>query len=135
RPARDRARARSGQPASDRDRAPAPPVMRAALVAAVLLAAACVPRLEIEHDGLGFDERRARLAAIPSWRMQGRLAIDTGERAAQGRFSWIQDGDVSTLLVRGPLGGGVLEVTGTAGEMIVTARGERRVLTDPEADL
>lgn len=108
-------------------------MIRAALVVAVLLAAACAPRLE--HDGLRFEERRARLSAEASWRMQGRLAIDTGERAGSGRFSWIQDGDVSTLLVRGPLGGGVLEVTGTQSEMIVTSRGERRVLTDPETDL
>ena len=110
-------------------------MIRVVLVAAALLAAACAPRLELEHDGLGFEERRARLASVSSWRMQGRLAIDTGERAAPGRFSWIQDGDVSTLLVRGPLGGGVLEVTGSPGEMVVTARGERRVLTDPEKDL
>ncbi len=109
--------------------------MRAMLIAAALLAAACAPRLELEHDGLRFDERRARLAAASSWRMQGRLTIDTGARAAPGRFSWIQEGDVSTLLVRGPLGGGVLEVTGSPDEMVMTARGERRVLTDPEADL
>lgn len=110
-------------------------MIRALLIAAALLLAACEPRLTLEHDGLGFDERRERLAAVSSWRMQGRLAIDTGERAAPGRFSWLHDDEVSTLLVRGPLGGGVLEVTRSPDGMTVTARGERRELADPETDL
>lgn len=110
-------------------------MMRAALIAAVLLAAACAPRPEIEHDGLRFEERQAQLSTISSWRMQGRLAIDTGERAAQGRFNWVQDDDLSTLLVRGPLGGGAFEITGGADGMVVTTRGERHELEDPEIEL
>lgn len=108
---------------------------RAALVVAALLAAACAPRPELEHDGLRFEERQARLATISSWTMQGRLAVDTGERAVQGRFNWIQDDEVSTLLVRGPLGGGAFEITGSANGMVVTTRGERHELEDPEIEL
>lgn len=110
---------------------------RAAALAAVLLAAGCAhvepePR---QHDGLSFDERQARLQAIDAWEMRGRLAVDTGERAFQGRFNWLQDDASSTLIVRGPLGAGVLEVSGSPERMVVTARGEQRVLEDPEADL
>jgi outer membrane lipoprotein LolB len=111
-------------------------MIRAAMVAAAaLLAAGCAPQPTAEHDGLRFDERRTRLEAIPAWSMRGRLAVDTGERAFQARFSWFQDDDISTLLVRGLLGAGGIEVTGSPREMIVTARGERRVLEDPEIDL
>src|SRR5690606_7718244 len=135
RAARRGAREESGQPPPERGRPASTAMIRALLIAAALLLAACEPRLTLEHDGLGFDERRERLAAVSSWRMQGRLAIDTGERAAPGRFSWLHDDEVSTLLVRGPLGGGVLEVTRSPDGMTVTARGERRELADPETDL
>src|SRR5690606_8488109 len=57
------------------------------------------------------------------------------ERGFQGSFTWVQDGERSTLSVRGPLGGGLLEVDGTPDRMQVTARGEQHVLTAPELDL
>jgi outer membrane lipoprotein LolB len=112
-------------------------MIRAALLAAALIAASgCGQRALVEHDGLRFDERRERLSEIPSWQMRGRIAVDTGERAFQASFRWEQDGDVSTLVVRaGPFGAGAVEVTGSPEEMIVTARGERHVLEDPETDL
>lgn len=109
---------------------------RIALLVAVLLAAAgCGQRALVEHDGLTFDERRARLTAISSWEMRGRIAVDTGDRGFPATFRWRQDGDISTLLIRGPLGAGAVEVTGSPDEMIVTARGERHVLEDPETEL
>jgi outer membrane lipoprotein LolB len=105
----------------------------AALLAVGLLVGCA--HLEPGHDGLGFDERRQRLEAIPAWEMRGRLAVNTGERAFQGSFRWLQDDAHSTLTVRGPLGGGILEVAGSRDRMIVTARGEQRVLEDPETEL
>jgi outer membrane lipoprotein LolB len=67
--------------------------------------------------------------------MRGRLAVNTGERAFQGSFSWRQDADVLDLAVRGPLGAGVLHVAGSPTDLTFTARGETRQLTDPEAEL
>lgn len=109
---------------------------RVALLAVVLIAAGCAHvEREPRRDGLSFDERRQQLMALPAWQMRGRLAVNTGERAFQGSFSWLQDDMRSTLIVRGPLGGGILEVTGSPQQMTVRARGEQRVLEDPEAEL
>jgi outer membrane lipoprotein LolB len=67
--------------------------------------------------------------------MRGRLAVDTGDRGFQGSFDWHQEADALELAVRGPLGAGVLRVTGTSQAMTVTARGETRALRDPELEL
>ena len=113
-----------------------PRTAAACLLLAVLLAAGCATIEPVpEHDGLSFGERQQRLTAIPAWEMRGRLAVRTGERAFQGSFSWVQDQAHSTLIVRGPLGGGILEVSGSPERMTVTARGEQHVLEDPETDL
>ncbi|HEX6994220.1 MAG TPA: lipoprotein insertase outer membrane protein LolB [Gammaproteobacteria bacterium] len=110
-------------------------MIRVVLLAAVLVAAAGCQRALVEHDGLGFDERRARLAAIQAWEMRGRIAVETGERGFPATFRWRQDGDVSTLVIRGPFGAGAVEVTGSPERMVVTARGEQHVLEDPEQEL
>ena len=107
---------------------------RALIAVAAVLAAACAP-LPTEHDGLSFTERRLRLESVPAWEMRGRLTVDTGERAFQGRFHWLQDEDRLSLSVRNFLGGGILDVTGSPTEMVVSVRGEQRVLEDPERDL
>src|SRR5690606_1192441 len=136
RAARDGARARSGQPSPERNPAPAAGMIRfALLVAALLSTTGCGPRALVEHDGLGFDERRARLTAIPAWEMRGRIAVDTGERGFPATFRWRQEGERSTLVIRGPFGAGAVEVTGSPERMIVRARGEQQVLEDPETDL
>jgi outer membrane lipoprotein LolB len=108
-----------------------------ALAVPVLLAAGCahVPPGTDDRDGLTLDQRQARLESVDSWEMSGRLAVDTGERAFPARFRWLQDDDISPLSVRGPLGAGSLEVTGSPERMMITAGGEQRVLEDPEADL
>ncbi len=86
-------------------------------------------------DGLEFAERRARLEALPAWEMRGRLAVDTGERAFQGRFRWRKNADTLMLSVRGPLGAGAFEVSGSPNELTVRARGETWVLDDAEIEL
>jgi outer membrane lipoprotein LolB len=67
--------------------------------------------------------------------MRGRLTVDTGDRAAQGRFNWRQNDDALELVVRNSLGAGILRVTGRPDALTVTARGETRTLTDPETEL
>jgi outer membrane lipoprotein LolB len=105
-----------------------------ALAAAALLAA-CAHVAVRQNDGLSFAERRARLEAITSWQMRGRLAVSTGERGYQANYRWRQDGDRLDVSVRGFLGAGAVEVRGSPAELTVTARGEQRVLRDPEAQL
>jgi outer membrane lipoprotein LolB len=104
----------------------------ATLAAAALGACAHLP---VGTDGLSFEQRRAELTSVGPWQMRGRLAVDTGDRAFQGSFQWRQDADALELAVRGPLGAGALRIAGTASELTVTARGETRVLDDPEREL
>ena len=101
---------------------------------AVLLLPACA-HLPVGSDNLSYDARRAALATVDAWEMRGRLAVDTGGRGFSGRFEWHQRADALDLTVRSPLGAGVLQVTGTPSHMLLTARGETRTLSDPEAEL
>ncbi|HEX6998316.1 MAG TPA: lipoprotein insertase outer membrane protein LolB [Gammaproteobacteria bacterium] len=100
-----------------------------------LLALGGCRTMPVGGDGLSLDARRERLEAVEAWEMRGRLAVDTGERAFQGSFQWQQNRDALELVVRGPLGGGVLQVRGSADGLTLTSGGETRSLADPEADL
>jgi len=86
-------------------------------------------------DGLNLEQRREALQSVDSWEMRGRLTVDTGDRAVQVRFNWRQHDDALDLVVRNALGAGILRVAGTPDALTVTARGETRTLTDPEAEL
>jgi outer membrane lipoprotein LolB len=109
---------------------------RLALVAAAMLLAVGCARTPVVSDGIGFRERQVRLDAIDAWEMRGRLAIDTGERAVQARFRWRQEHEALSLTVRGiMLGAGSFRIDGSPEALTVTARGESRVLTDPEEEL
>ncbi len=101
---------------------------------AVLASGGCA-HVPLGEDGLSYPQRRARLEAVQSWRMQGRIAIDTGERAFQGRFRWQQDADALELSIHSPLGAGIMEVAGPPERLTVRARGETWELMDPEPEL
>jgi len=103
--------------------------------AALYALGGCVSLPPVVDDGLEFAERRARLEALSGWEMRGRLAVDTGERAYQGRFRWRKNADRLMLSVRGPLGTGSFEVSGSPSELTVRAKGETWVLDDPEIEL
>ena len=104
-----------------------------ALLAAAALTACA--RLPVGTDGRSLAERRESLESVAAWELRGRLTIDTGDRSVQGRFNWQQDDDALELVVRNPLGAGILRVKGRPDALTVTARGETRTLTDPEAEL
>ena len=103
-----------------------------ALLAAGLSGCAHAP---VGHDERSFPERRSYLELLDHWDVRGRIAVNTGEQAFQGRFQWRQSADSLDLLIRGPLGAGVLQVTGPPDRLTVRARGEDWELTDPEAEL
>ena len=108
---------------------------RSALAALALALSACTHTIAIVDDGLGFQRRQTELSDITAWDLSGRLAVDTGERGYQARFSWQQRGDRLELLVRGLLGARSFRVAGTASSLTVESRGETQVLTDPERQL
>jgi outer membrane lipoprotein LolB len=102
------------------------------LAAASLTGCASLP---VGSDGLSYEQRSGQLQAVGSWEMRGRLAADTAAGGFQGSFRWQQRGEMLELAVRGPLRQGVLQVEGSPNALTVTARGDTRVLTDPEAQL
>lgn len=104
---------------------------RFAILAAVLAGCATLPA----DDGLSFPERRDRLSGIEHWEMRGRIAIDTGQDAYQGRFNWWQEANNLSLLIRGPFGAGSVEISGDAAALTVRSRGDQYQLTDPEIEL
>ncbi len=108
------------------------PLAAALIVSAVL--AGCT-HLQPGSDELSYGERRDYLTSLEAWALRGRIAVDTGERAFQGRFQWAQDADALALTVRGPLGTNVLRVSGPAEALVVEARGETWNLDEPEAQL
>jgi outer membrane lipoprotein LolB len=107
----------------------------ALLLAAASLAACASQRVRTDTDGRDYEQRRNLLEAVDSWQMRGRLTVDTGDRAFQGRFSWRQDVGSLELIVRNTLGAGVLRVAGPRDALTVTARGETQTLVDPEREL
>lgn len=104
------------------------------LLAAALAAAGCA-HVPATTDGLDIEGRRAWLQSLPGWEMRGRLAIDTGERAFQARFRWLQETDSLLLTVRGLFGAGSFEINGNDDALTLRTRGERFALTDPETEL
>jgi outer membrane lipoprotein LolB len=86
-------------------------------------------------DGMSYRQRRVFLEAVDTWELRGRIAIDTGERAFQGRFQWSQAVDRLELTVRSPLGTNVLRVFGPPEALYVEARGDKWRLDSPEAQL
>ena len=107
--------------------------LAAALIVGVTLAG-CT-HLQPGSDELSYGERRDYLTGLEAWALRGRIAVNTGERAFQGRFQWSQDADALALTVRGPLGTNVLRVSGPAETLVVEARGETWNLDEPEAQL
>ena len=91
--------------------------------------------LRVSQDGLSYPERQARLESIDTWQMNGRISVDTGESAFQGRFQWHQSADSIELSIRSPLGAGILQVAGPPERLTVRARGETWELSDPEPEL
>jgi outer membrane lipoprotein LolB len=113
-------------------RSPARCVLAPLLAAAALAGCASLP---VGSDGLSYEQRSAQLDSVDSWELRGRLAVATGNRAFQGSFQWRQRADTLELAVRGPFGQGVLQVDGSPDALTVTARGDTRVLDDPETQL
>jgi outer membrane lipoprotein LolB len=114
-------------------------IPRLVALAAVALLGACVTqppgKAPLPSDGLSLEQRRTELEALPGWEMRGRLAVETSDGAYQGRFQWRQEAGRLLFSVRGPLGVGGVEVSGSDDALIVRADGESYALDDPEAQL
>ena len=105
-----------------------------ALILVIVCVSGCAT-LTTETDGLDAEARQQRIAKVTSWDLRGRISVDTGEDAFQGRFTWRQNEDQMRLSIRGPLGAGAVEIRGNEDELFVRSRGETWQMQDPELEL
>jgi outer membrane lipoprotein LolB len=86
--------------------------------------------------GVDWLERRDMLREIEEFRMEGRLALNTGRRGYSGTVSWEQNDDIVDFRFRGPFGFGGFRIHGDPEQLRVkTTAGDEFLLTDPEAEM
>lgn len=87
------------------------------LVAAVLplLLAACAPAVHIKPTASLLQAQTVReqvLADANHWVLSGRLGVSDGQHGGSGSFSWSQDGDQYTFVLRAPITGKSFRLSG-----------------------
>jgi len=76
------------------------------------------------------------LREIEEFRMEGRLALNTGRRGYSGTVSWEQNDDIVDFRFRGPFGFGGFRIHGVPDQLRVkTTAGEEFLLRDPELEM
>ena len=80
------------------------------LLALALAGCAAAPPLA-PADASAWPARREALQALPSWALDGRVAVATPAEGWSASLDWRQQGERSELNVRGPLGTGAARVT------------------------
>ncbi|WP_006747127.1 lipoprotein insertase outer membrane protein LolB [Thioalkalivibrio paradoxus] len=81
-----------------------------------------------------FMERAERVAAVPDWRLAGRLVLETPGESWSGQLSWRAGDDSQIIDLTGPMGrGGGRLVLGGERAMLLTRDGERYEASDPDA--
>lgn len=102
-----------------------------------MLASACAgPRERPTAPAAEWSERQAMLREIEEFRMEGRLALNTGRRGYSGTVTWEQNDDILDFRFRGPFGFGGFRIHGDADRLRVkTTAGDEFLLTDPEREM
>jgi outer membrane lipoprotein LolB len=86
--------------------------------------------------GADWLERRDMLREIEEFRMEGRLALNTGRRGYSGTVSWEQNDDIVDFRFRGTFGFGGFRIHGDQEQLRVkTTAGEEFLLRDPELEM
>jgi outer membrane lipoprotein LolB len=106
------------------------------LIAAVL-GSGCAPLVERPPaPGVDWLERRDMLREIEEFRMEGRLALNTGRRGYSGTVSWEQNDDIVDFRFRGPFGFGGFRIHGDLDQLrLKTTAGDEFLLTNPEQEM
>jgi outer membrane lipoprotein LolB len=86
--------------------------MRSLLLLLVLALAGCAAAPPLAPaDASAWPARREALQALPSWALDGRVAVATSAEGWSASLDWRQQGERSELNVRGPFGAGAARVT------------------------
>lgn len=103
---------------------------------AVLAAGCTAPPGRTGTPRIDWLERRDMLREIEEFRMEGRLALNTGRRGYSGTVSWEQNDDIVDFRFRGPFGFGGFRIHGDLDQLRVkTTAGEEFLLRDPELEM
>ena len=107
------------------------------IVLVAVLAAGCTgPPERPGAPRIDWLERRDMLREIEEFRMEGRLALNTGRRGYSGTVSWEQNDDIVDFRFRGPFGFGGFRIHGDLDQLRVkTTAGEEFLLRDPELEM
>jgi outer membrane lipoprotein LolB len=98
--------------------------MRTAACTAALMLAGCAS-LPPAVDTADWPARRAALQALSQWSLTGRVAVAAGGEGFSGGLRWRQDGARAEINMRGPFGGGALEIRVDGESLSITdANGE-----------
>ncbi len=110
---------------------------RALAIAACLGLAACASTRTVTRGEAteAADARSARLAEMPRWSLQGRIAVSDGRDGGSGRIEWAQDRASFDIAVRAPVAGGSWRLSGDAGLAQLDGVGEHRLLGDRASTL
>jgi len=109
----------------------------AGVLVVVALAGCATPRQPAGGTvGANWPERREFLRHLDDWRLEGRLALRTGEDGYNGSLTWQQAEDDVDFRVHGPFGVGGFRIHGDRDRLrIETTRGDEYLLTDPETEM
>lgn len=107
------------------------------IVLIAVLGSGCAgPRERPEAPRVDWLERRDMLRDIEEFRMEGRLALNTGRRGYSGTVSWEQNDDIVDFRFRGPFGFGGFRIHGDPAQLRVkTTAGDEFLLRDPEQEM
>jgi outer membrane lipoprotein LolB len=85
------------------------------------------------HDNLNWKQRQQRTNELTHWKAQGSIAIRQDNKAENGSFSLIQEGDNYELAIYGPLGMGRTTLTGDLQQVTLKeASGQTKTAASPE---
>lgn len=66
-------------------------------------------------------ERQARLSSISSWRLNGKLAVQTNQNSGSASVDWFQHAGSYNIVLQGPLGAGAMKLSGAANGVTLVA--------------
>ena len=107
-----------------------------AAVALLALSACATPKGVDLPDISQWESREAVLGQLDQWQFNGRIAVKTNDDGFNGKLRWVQDEDLFSATVSGPLGIGSVRIEGDSDSVEITDKdGVVTVLRDVESEL
>ncbi len=107
---------------------------RTLLVVLLIVLAGCAGRVE-EDSAMpaGWMQHHDQHAALQSWRLAGRMAVQTAESGGSLDVFWSQQGEDFTIRLVAPMGKGAMMMRGNAGRVVARLANGEQVAGEPSA--